>query len=81
LRLCRTGKVGRPSRSTAFRCAGDLAGRLRGRGKTEEGKAEAGKKGAKQPVSVGATSRSRPSRDGPPPPPRSKKKKRSGRRR
>ena len=61
--------------------AGDLAGRLRGRGKTEDGKAEAGKKGAKQPASVGATSRARPSRDGPPPPSPRKKKKRSGRRR
>ena len=61
--------------------AGGLAGRLRGRGKTEDGKAEAGKKGAKQPASVGATSPARPSRDGPPPPSPRKKKKRSGRRR
>ncbi len=40
----------------------------------------AGKKGSKQPASVG-TSRASPSRDGPPPPPPGKKKKRSGRRR
>ena len=61
--------------------AGGLAGVVRGRGKTEDGKADAGKKGAKQPASVGATSRAKPSRDGPPPPPPRKKRKRSGRRR
>jgi YidC/Oxa1 family membrane protein insertase len=66
--------------------SGGLAGLLRGRSKTEDGQAVADKKEdkqstAKQPASVGASSRSRPRRQGPPPPPPRKKKKRSGRRR
>ena len=100
-----TAEPAAPAHSVARAAAGEPNGSgsgglgrlLRGRTKTEDGKAQpagkaepgkadagkagAGKKEAKQPASAGGISGSRPRRQRPPPRPPRNKKKRSGRRR